>query len=377
LGHNYRVEKTIGPLTTHFGLNFYMGNNPQATGYGVTLPGLRENVEDMTADSIKLAGKSAGRLLTAYEANRFWMRRAFSFWTDNPRKTFSLMFHKIHRLISRKDFDDIGIARILPREIPVLRAGFVNFGLIWILACIGFMCASPSRLKCTVFWMMGACIVCGMLITFVTARYRLPLVILLLPAAANAVAAFPYILKNRFPGLKLSRFLAGLAGIFISIYPHAMPDTEFTDDLNASIYLCRAGRFDEALIYAQRACERRKDSPEAWLALRNAYNLQNKCGPALQCYLEALKIQGDRTDLLFNTGLTLEKTGNKNEAAAYYRQVVELEPRHAKAWLGLAIIYRELGDEKSARQAIEKAVEITGRTHPQIVEYYNSPSAGY
>lgn len=374
LGHNYSIEKRIVPISAHFGLNVYMGNNPYCTGYGHALPGLRTSAEEMTADSVQLASELARRPMTAAAANRFWIRQALSFWVQNPKKALALLFHKFHKEVSIRDFDDIGLSRILPREIKPLRIAFVNFGLIWILACLGFMALPRSPGNKTFSWIMGACIAGGMLVTFVTARYRLPLAVLLLPAAGNAVIMIPRIVKELFlikhikP--KLSRFLPGLAGIVISILPHGMPATKFTDDLNKSIYLTQAGKIMEAFSYAQNACTQCANSPDAWLALGNIYFIRGDYTSAFQSYERMLGIQGNRVDALFNAGMTLEQMNRKQEACNYYKKVVEIDPRHAKAWLGLALIYRELRQEQDAREALEKAAEIVGRQHPQIVEFY-------
>ncbi|MDO9543276.1 MAG: tetratricopeptide repeat protein, partial [Kiritimatiellia bacterium] len=381
IGHNYLVEKKITPVTTHFGLNIYMGNNPRSGGYGSAIPGLRTSAEEMTADSIKLAAILSGRPMTGAEANRFWMQQAGRFWIDEPGRASMLVLRKIHRVVSIRDFDDMGLGRVLPGEVRALRLGLVSFGMIWLCACLCFLLNRSVSGHKTVFWIMGLSNLGGMLITFVTARYRLPLAVLLLPAAGGAIAMLPRFLADfiatRTTGVKWPRLVIGLAGLAVALLPHNMPATKATDNLNRAIYLARAGRISEALSHAQTACALQPYSPDAGLVLGNIYVTQGNYAAALQSYERALIIQSNRVDVLFNAGLVLEQMGRKQEACGYYQKVVVLDPRHAKSWLGLALVQRELGNDKEAQVAIEKAAAIVGRHHFQIVEFNRTKNRKY
>lgn len=374
--HNYMIEKQITPMSAHFGLNLFMGNNPSSTGYGSAIPGLRTSAGEMTADAIALASQITGKQMSASKANRFWTRQAARFWRDRPAKAFGLVLNKIHRAVSLRDFDDTGICRLFPEEIPALRIAFINFGLVWICACSWLLLSPGGSSGKAVFWIMGICNFCGLLVTFVTARYRLPLAIMLLPSAAGAIAVLPRyfsdIAAGRHFNIRWKRMAVGLAGILVAALPHSMPDTATPDDINRSIYLCQAGRLDEATYHAQRACAQQPGSADAWLAAGNARMLQGNFEAAFKCYETALAIQGGRPDILFNAGLALEKSNRKQDACGYYERAVALDPSHAKAWLGLALIYREAGNRPAAHQAIERAAAIAGRNHAAIIEYFRA-----
>jgi hypothetical protein len=69
-----------------------------------------------------------------------------------------------------------------------------------------------------------------------------------------------------------------------------------------------------------------------------------------------------------------QSSGNHEEAAGYYANVLEVDPRHAEAWLGKGISAGWLSTLAYVRltemcAAIAKAVELTSEdTRPQIVE---------
>lgn len=371
LVHNYRIDGRLAPVSVHGGMNIYMGNNPASTGYASAIPGLRTSAEEMTTDSIKLAGRLAGRPLNAAEASRFWTQKALSFWRESPGRALALVLRKIHRIASIRDFDDTGVARVLPREIPCLRPAFVNFGIIWICACIGFVFSrSPFRGKGT-FWIMGLSICAAMLAAFVTARYRMPLAVLLIPPAALGIEALSRFIVRRerttFPAPPLRRLVPGLALIVLALVPHSVPPTETADELNRAVHLLQAGRAAEAAEAVRRAGA--NGSAEAWFISGNIGMVESNYPGALACYRRALELQGEREDVLFNAALALERMNRPGEAEDLYGRIVALNPRNARAWLGLAVVRRAAGNEPAAKEALDHAASIAGPNHPQILEF--------
>jgi predicted TPR repeat methyltransferase len=375
LAHNVKRGQWT-PITTHGGLNFYMGNNPSCAGYGTAIPGLRLSAEEMTRDSTALASQLSGRNLSAAAADRYWKQQAWLFWRQTPAQALRLLCKKCHRLVSVRDFDDIGVLRLLVESVRTLPWTFVGFGLVWLCACAGYG-LRPCRQINPGWWIMAGGFVSGMLLTFVTARYRLPLAVLLLPAAGATVAgawtalmkyrwsAAGIVWRNKRSGVKL-RWLAGLAGIGLSLAPHSLPDTTFVDNYNRANHWYQAGDAGKTMTYALQAVNQRRDSPEAWFLLGNAWMLQTNYAAALDAYGRVLKFQPDRTDALFNAGRALENLGDAAGAQIIFEQIVELDPRHAKAWFSLAILYRRTNQTTRSRDALAEAAGLVGWDHPDI-----------
>src|SRR5437660_5078200 len=57
--HNYFTAKDPVLLSAHSGINFWIGNNPEATGYTRFLPGIRDGQAAMTQDSLIQADSNA------------------------------------------------------------------------------------------------------------------------------------------------------------------------------------------------------------------------------------------------------------------------------------------------------------------------------
>lgn len=365
--HNFRASREWIPVSAHTGLNIYMGNNPASAGYGAALPGARLSAEEMTRDSVRLAARIAGRPLSLAAANRFWQAQARQFWMQNPARALRLLARKIQRLVSIREFDDTGLCRLLPPMVAPLKLAAVGFGLVWLLACAGYG-LRPSSRSSPGSWIMGLCLAGGVFITFVTARYRLPLAVLLLPAAGGTLAALPGLFRVTRQ-ICWPRLLAGWAGCLLAILPHTLPDTALVDSLNQSAYWHQQGNSTKALAYAQEAQNIQPNSVDAWFALGNARLLKNNYAIALDAFQRVLTAQPERTDALFNAGLALEYLGRKTEAQTCYEQATVLDAQHAKAWFALAILRRDRGETKQARQALTEAARLVGWDHPDIVKF--------
>jgi len=70
--HNYFIAHEPVLLSAHGGLNYWIGNNPVATGYPKIPPGLRASQEGLLKDSITLARQETGRPLTRSEVSAYW-----------------------------------------------------------------------------------------------------------------------------------------------------------------------------------------------------------------------------------------------------------------------------------------------------------------
>ena len=383
------------PVTAHGGLNVYLGNNPECKGYAVALPGIRVSAAEMTTDAVALASRQAGRALSSVEADRFWRRQVACFWRDHPLQGFRLVVGKVHRLVSIRSFDDTGLCRLLPTTVAPLKAACVGFGAVWILACAGWGWRRHSGHHASA-WLMGLAFVVGLLSTFVTERYRLPIAVLLLPAAAGTLMGvgarvnawvrqrvlksasvlrheggdgFPvadnlgHPLPNRW--VWIPRVL-GVALIGVSVWPHEVPDTQIPDALNLSAYALRSGAAVQALARASEALALAPDAAEALFAVGNAHAALGHYPQALEAYRRVQAQQPGRVDVCYNVGYVLERMERWPEAVNPYAQAVRLNPRMAQAWLGLAIVWRRLGEPERSQEALRKTAELVGWDHPDV-----------
>ena len=80
--HNCFVARDPVFLSAHGGINFWLGNNPEATGYP-RFPGLHAGQGQMLRDSIDQAEAAAGRSLKRSEVSRYWSAKARDYIAAN------------------------------------------------------------------------------------------------------------------------------------------------------------------------------------------------------------------------------------------------------------------------------------------------------
>ncbi len=103
-------------------------------------------------------------------------------------------------------------------------------------------------------------------------------------------------------------------------------------------------------------------SADSWLALGNAYRLQNQLKRELEVYTEGVNhmaTEDNAVRLLFAIGATQERTGLIEDAVATFRKILSKAPRHSQSLNYLGYMLADRGVElDSARSYIERALEV-------------------
>lgn len=104
-----------------------------------------------------------------------------------------------------------------------------------------------------------------------------------------------------------------------------------------------------------------------WNIFRNNAGYLNRkgvkhleCGKnneALRYFNNAIRIEPQSDIIRFNRAKTLWKMGETCEAIKEYDKVLDLNPKHAQAWLYLGVIISELGRLEDALEFLNKSLE--------------------
>ncbi len=95
---------------------------------------------------------------------------------------------------------------------------------------------------------------------------------------------------------------------------------------------------------------------------------QNKLKQALDVLQSAVPNLSDDPDYFALMANVQQRLGHSASAARLYEQIIRLEPDNPKLWLGLAIAFRESGQESLALKAFQKSQDIGGLS-PQLQQY--------
>ena len=118
--HNYFIARDPVFLSAHSGVNFWIGNNPVATGYPKFPPGLHAGQEAMLKDSITSAEKALGRPLKRSEVSAYWSEKARAWIRAHPRDFVRLLGTKLRNFWSAFSYDDISVITALRDQSIIL-----------------------------------------------------------------------------------------------------------------------------------------------------------------------------------------------------------------------------------------------------------------
>jgi len=313
-------------LTTNGGLNFYIGNGPEATGGYVKPKGL-DVYEDPSGRG--LLSRRAGRPLTARETDRAWMEAAAAHVREDPVRFAALLLRKTVFYWGAAEIPQIENFEFQKSESRVV-AGIdglpLGFGLLGPLAGVGALgLVAEARRRRALARRLAPPLVfvalysATIVLFFVISRYRLPVVPLLLVFAAAGLAR---------GGAAARALVAGTRARTGAV------ESPARDPARAAV---------PALTARDAACAALALIAFSVLVNANPYRVSNRSGFA-QCH--------------FRLGIVARQEGRIDEALARYCEAIALDPAYAPSRVNLAEILVTRGDRAGALAELREAARI-------------------
>ncbi|MCC7126869.1 MAG: tetratricopeptide repeat protein [Acidobacteria bacterium] len=343
LVRNYMVTGGFYLTTSQFGPNFFIGNNAGADGTYMALRAGRGAPEFERQDATELAEAALGRSLTPAEVSAYWSGRARQFITGEPAAWAQLMARKVALLINRVEMLDTESQQTYEEWSPVLRllAPIGHFGVLMPLAALGLWVLWPDRRRLWPVLAMAAAYAASVIVFYVFARYRFPLVPFLLVFASAGVtgaAARWHHASRTQRGLTIAAVVALAVLVWWPLLsPRRM---RAITETNLGVALHEAGRTGDALRHLERAVTLQPDYAPAYNNLGVVLRAAGRTDEAIAAYERGLQQPGAYADLHFNLANALRDQGRTDEAAAHLRQAVTAAPADAAGAhnnLGLAL----------------------------------------
>ena len=242
--HNYFIAREPVLLSSHSGLNFYIGNNPLATGYPKLPPSMSAGQKGMLRDSITIAEAAEGRPLKHYEVSQYWSAKAHAYISGHPADWLRLMGRKFANFWNGYQYDDLSLVTLFS-QMGVLVPG-LRFGLVGALALPGLLLVVWRRRRAG--WIVAAVLLhmAALMPVFITERYRLAAVPGLLLLGAYGLWEFWNFLCGAEWAPSLSYAAAGALGACFVAQPPADNGLWSLDHYNTGVKAMDAGDFPTA-----------------------------------------------------------------------------------------------------------------------------------
>ena len=313
--------------TSNFGPNLYIGNNERADGFYVALAEGRASPSYEREDAARLAEQALARKLSAGEVSAYWAGRALDYIRSDPLGWSRLLARKWVLLWNRREFADTEDLASHAEWSPVLRAlSPLHFGVLAPLAALGAVSTWRERRRLWSLHGMWVVYALSVVLFFVFARFRLPLVPFLMLFAGAGLARLPELLRSR----SLRDWTAPVAAVCVVAI------------------LCN---------WPVRA---RAGAP--WLApynLGSALLAERRYQEAARSLAEAVRLGPDQAVAHYNLALALQFRGRLAEAVPHFREATRLAAglpevrdgvcRNARVLASLADEAARSGDASRAR----------------------------
>ncbi|MFC1853401.1 tetratricopeptide repeat protein [candidate division CSSED10-310 bacterium] len=363
---NYIKEKSFTLITTNMGLNFYIGNNHESRGtYDLPdeirfIPG--EWDEDIQGK--KYAERVLGKSLTSQEVSSYWFQKGLQFWKKEPAQALKNYVRKIMLFWNRYEIPQIEnfyFYRIY--YVPVLKFCFIPFAVVGPLSLIGLVLMLPYR-KLSLVILLVVVYSGTIALFFITARYRIPLLsLLVLPAAFSFRWLITALLHRKWIKSLVMITLFGLIYWLLGSLPFDMKYTFAQQYNQAGFLFYKHKMYDEAREHFQNAIAADPSFPTAYRNLADVFQSTGDREKALENYQRSLELNKEDAVTHFNMGYLYHKEADYEKAESHYRQAIELDHTFSMAFNNLALLLQERGDLKTALKLYERALETDKKNH--------------
>ncbi len=370
---NYVVAKDLVLISSQGGVNFFIGNNPAADGRTAHAPGIGEAhgefQDNVWLASVKLAEKATGKSLRPSQISRYWYLQGLEFIVKQPWEWFKLMGKKFAYFWTGVEVTNNEDSYYFARFSNTLRFLMWHkglafpFGIICPLALVGIMISRRHWRKLLLLYGFLFLYMVSVILFFVCARYRLPVIPILLIFAGYTINYG--IKKLRSREYRTFFFcLAGtiLAGILVNI------DIQGVTNMNrAQAYLFggnayeKGGNYELAVEEYLKAVEYAPKHRQAYHNLGTVYARMRKYNGAEQMFKKALEINPYYAHTHFNFGTVYTAQSKYDKALNEYETALEIDPNYEHAAYWAAVIYERLGRWDEALTKLEKVLQINPR----------------
>jgi tetratricopeptide (TPR) repeat protein len=363
---NAVVARQFSFVSSHGGLNFYIGNSERATGFYTNVPGITPTIAGQELDARRVAENALGHPVTDAEASSYFYGRAWSWISEHPARAVTLFVKKLYFVINAAH-------TALPHSYPfyaydsgtALRFFVIGpwllipLGLAGLLFAPGLTRDPASRAGYVAFASFAPAYAASVALFFVAERYRLPLLVPFCVGAGALLAVLVPGLRSGAapvsrPGTRaLALVAAGLA--VAANWPLHLNDGRWEEGLRLAQRYVILGRFDEADKWVDRLEASAPPHPgAAHYGVGAQLLLANEPERARRHLEIAHRSQPADVRVEYALGQALLKTGRAAEAIPHLRRGFESGEEIPGGGYDLAEALQASGDPHGAAMIVQR-----------------------
>ncbi len=346
--------------TSNFGLNLYIGNSEKSIGTYTALVWGRADWRFEQKDATELAERALKRKLSPSEVSNYWVRKTIDYVGSNPAHWIRLMAKKWLLIWNAVEVSDTESQYAHYDRSYVLKGigFFLHFGIIAPLAFFGICASWKSRSRIWVLYLMLASYAASISLFFVFARFRHPMVtILVLFAAAGIIEGFKLFREKKIATMLLCLSIAFTTAIIANWKIISKSVNTSNTYYNLAVSLESQGNMKEAIHYYRKSLQLNPSHTMAHNNFGIALWMQGNSAEAVEHFYEALRINPDMARTHNNLGIVLYDLGRIDESLDHFQTVIKINPDYgAHVYYNIACILARQKEIEASVLWLKKAI---------------------
>jgi len=351
---NYVIAGDFVLTSSNGGINFWIGNNDQADGTFLVPANMRT---DLYGDSKLAAEQALGRSLSSSEVSSYWFEKGLEFVRAHPGQDLKLLGRKLllfwnaYEIPNHYDLNYFKTVSKTLRFNPFVFSWVIPFGFLGIYA------SRRSWRKHLLLYLFAGAYLVSLLPFFVTSRYRLPVVpVMIIFCASGVLWLWERVRTRKWTGTLVP--VALLAAMLVVVN---LPLVDFSLGpqyaIVGAIYR-DAGDYAKAVEYYQLATRESPNFDLAYNSLGSSLSRLGRSAEAERALLKALEINPGLASAQSNLGLLYLQTGRMDEARSRLITATRDDPTLKPAWENLGRLGIMTQDVTLAAFALEQVLKL-------------------
>jgi 4-amino-4-deoxy-L-arabinose transferase-like glycosyltransferase len=372
---NYLVGKDFVLIAWQGGFNFYLGNNPEATGWSTMAPQIHGSLGGGIHDARRLAEKETKTKLKPSQISGYWYGKGVDYMLSQPLSWLeltgrkALFFWKGYEIPNaqnayiNKDFSTLLDSLVGESVI------YLPFGLVGPLSILGLLICLRRIKRYLLLYLFILSYSATVIIFFVCSRYRMPVIPILIMFASFSVWWLYQKIRNK----QVLKLLISLAVIFVLLLTLNTRLENLTGDQRAMNHfmLGRAysqlGKVELAINEWEISLGFDPSLNLSRITLADAYFNQSSLDLAMMHYTTAILYDTSGHDrCYFGLAMIHHQREDRDLAIEYYLRSIEINPRFEQAHIMLGRAYHEEGLPEKAKDEWEKVLELNPNNQAAI-----------
>jgi 4-amino-4-deoxy-L-arabinose transferase-like glycosyltransferase len=356
---NLVVAHQFSLISSHGGINFYIGNGEGATGYFHAVPGLPSTVEGLAAGAHRAAEHALRRPLTDAEVSSYYSGLALTWMRDHPGAWLRLLARKAYAVVNTSHASTPFSYTFYAYDAGTfLRFLFLGPWLFVPLGIVGLIGRPGRRPHIAIAFALAYA--ASIVLFFITERYKLPLYVVLVIAAgagvealkrtSHAIVAVLLVIAANWPlrlddgraeeRLRMAEYEASRGNVeetarWVNLTGMQNARTEYAIGRS----LLASGRSGEAVPHLRRATSNPYASYDLAVALQNAGDM-----PGAAQALRDLNPPPDAPlEVWLQLGRRAAETNAPDVAEKFFRRAVDVAPANSRSHQALGLVLMAQG----------------------------------